>query len=77
MESWCCGLTLLCLYLAKTWPAWLDVSKKACGVCGHASKINHKSKGCCPVPEHVNVYVDANADLLLQLKFGVKKVVKG
>ena len=40
-----CGLTLLCRYLAKTWPAWLDISKKACGVWGHARKNSHKSKG--------------------------------
>ena len=42
---------------AKTWPAWSDVSKTACSVCGHARKNSHKSKGLCRVLNHVDVDV--------------------
>ena len=28
----------------KMWPAWRDVSKKACGVCMYVRKNSHKSK---------------------------------
>ena len=64
-SSRCCGLTLLCRYQwQKTWSAWLDVSKKACGVWGHAHKISHKSKRRCRVPEHVDVDVERLATKL-------------
>ena len=44
----------LVVSLAKTCPAWRDVSKKACGVieATHA-KSGHKSKGLCRVLDHV------------------------
>lgn len=56
------GLTMFSCYLAKTWPASLDVSKEASGVWGHARKISHKSRGRCRVPEHVHVDVDVDVD---------------
>ena len=41
---------------SKMWPAWRDVSKKACGVWGHAykKKNSHKSKGSCQVLGYVH-----------------------
>ena len=52
-SSRCCGCPSLS---SKMWPAWRDVSKKACGVWGHARKNNHKSKKeLCRVLDYVKM----------------------
>ena len=37
------------------WPAWCDVSNRACGVWGHVHKSGHKSKELCRVIDSVDV----------------------
>lgn len=39
----------------QMWPAWCDVSNRACGVWGHVHKSSHKSKELCRVIDGVDV----------------------